>query len=497
MLKDYKRVLLVMEKLNSYAKRVYGKALADIDKGEYRSVLDRVYYESAYCQSFLECKKAWGEIDVTLRENGEVQAKDFWPQYIKDVDMTRNVEEMSENDIMTFLNSLTSSQVGDFIIIRYNEYRIFNNFVMLGNTYDAYEGLLRECRSFVFNVRTLRVVSLPYYKFMNRGEATDYMEPVLLERLKRAKLVEYSDKMDGSFIQITMLDKVYDFYKYPELLTSSKNILNTETVVLGRKWYETQPEYKNLVRGNPEYTFMFEMIDPEDKHVVRYNKDQYGLYLIGMRHKETGEIVSYHNVVKMAEKYGVRHTTVYDITYSEMQESLTEYKASQKEGYVVNIDGFLVKIKCDEYRNMVALLRGGEKSGNANSVIIAISNDSLGELISTLPEEYHEDVNATAKEVYAYIELAEKTVNELVNYLLSVSVQAGQAASWCKKLPKPFGGVVRTIYFNKLRGIDGKYQSDFLRTNNVKMQNNYINHEELKRRRKTLTEFKIDQYKTL
>ena len=459
MLKDYKRVLLVMEKLNSYAKRVYGKALADIDKGEYRSVLDRVYYESAYCQSFLECKKAWGEIDVTLRENGEVQAKDFWPQYIKDVDMARNVEEMSENDIMTFLNSLTSSQVGDFIIIRYNEYRIFNNFVMLGNTYDAYEGLLRECRSFVFNVRTLRVVSLPYYKFMNRGEAT--------------------------------------VYKYPELLTSSKNILNTETVVLGRKWYEIQPEYKNLVRGNPEYTFMFEMIDPEDKHVVRYNKDQYGLYLIGMRHKETGEIVSYHNVVKMAEKYGVRHTTVYDITYSEMQESLTEYKASQKEGYVVNIDGFLVKIKCDEYRNMVALLRGGEKSGNANSVIIAISNDSLGELISTLPEEYHEDVNATAKEVYAYIELAEKTVNELVNYLLSVSVQAGQAASWCKKLPKPFGGVVRTIYFNKLRGIDGKYQSDFLRTNNVKMQNNYINHEELKRRRKTLTEFKIDQYKTL
>lgn len=491
MLKDYEKVLKVLRKLNDYTLRVYNSCLCDIDKDTYRSVLDKVYFESEFCSQFRLCKKAWAEVDSTDKDNDVVSARHFWKDYIDDVDTARNIDEMSDNDVLNFLNCLTSSQIGDFVIIRYNEIRIFNNIVMVGETFDAYDGLLRECRSFVFNVRSFSVVSLPFYKFMNLNEAADYSSDAVSKRLENASSVEYSNKMDGSFIQISKLDKTSDFYNYPDILTSSKNILDTDIVVLGRKWYESQPDYKRMVMDNPDYTFMFEMIDMNDKHVVFYTKDDCGLYLIGMRHKESGEIVSYHDVVKIAEKYNVRHTEVYDITYSEMQKNLERYKASQKEGYVMNIDGFLVKMKCSDYKSLVSIIR---KNNNSNSVIVAISNDSLGELYSILPEEYHEDIKKLAEEVYDYIELITSTVSSLVDYLCTSDIELKQVANWCKDLPKVISGQVSYLYFNRVKNIKNKYEIDYLRTSNVKQYNNYINYEELKRRAKVLKDFDVDLF---
>lgn len=491
MLRDYNKVLQFLRKVDDYAVRVYGKHLADIDKEDYRSVLDCVYFKSDFCAMFRECKKAWAEVAPDIKEHEEVISGEFWQDYIQDIHIMATVEEMSENDLMCFLNCLVSSQIGDFIIIRYNEIRIFNNIVVTMKATEMYDKLLRECRSIVVNIRDFTIVSLPFYKFMNLNEAADYMAQTVMDRLHKAKVVEYSDKMDGSFVQITKLDKDYDFYPYSEVLTSSKNIWDTPIVDGARAWYEAHENYKELVRSYPEYTLMFESISMDDKHIVRYTKEQTGLYLIGMRHKESGELLSYAQVVKIADTFGVLHTDVYDISFEQLQKNLSKFKAGEKEGYVINIDGFLVKMKCEDYVSMVAIIK---ENGHDNSVIKAISNDSLGELKSLLPEEYLDGVNEVAEEIYEYIELIDSKIKQCLDYMDEVHLDRVDVEKWCKGLPYCMSGTVRSKYFCKLNNKPLKFKLDYLRTNNSQLVNNYINMAELKRRKKVVQDFDLSVF---
>ena len=60
------------------------------------------------------------------------------------------------------------------------------------------------------------------------------------------------------------------------------------------------PGYERMLREYPNITFVFEYISLKDTHVVKYTKEQEGLYLIGMRSNLTGEEYSYESILKFA-----------------------------------------------------------------------------------------------------------------------------------------------------------------------------------------------------
>lgn len=498
MLQEYKKVLAFLERLEDYSRRKYGKRLNDIEINGVRSCLDVILYDSDYYKDCEECKKEL-LMDRSKENNNIEYVKAYYKKRIENVELSRSIMEMSDYDLMNLINCIKVSQLVNLILIRYDDERIYNNKLLSGCVFDIYEGVLRECRSIVIDIDKFKVVSLPFYKFMNLNESEDYAESTVLDRLKRANKVEYTNKLDGSFIQITTIDSnIKRFYEYPELLASSQNILETELIKDARKWYECNTNYKLLVRSYPEYTLMFEWISLKDKHVVKYESKDCGLYLIGMRHKKSGRLLSYNEVVEIAEKYSVWHTDIYDMTYEKMRESLYEFKASEKEGYVVNIDGFLVKMKCVDYLNMVRIIK---EYGHENAVIKAVSDKRIDEVLMEIPKEYHDRTRITANRLYAYIERIDKDVDDLVEYAIDKKNKEGlgieEIAEWIKTLPKILRGTIKKKFFNKIKGIVDENEVDYLRNNHTKMLNNYINMAELERREKLLTGINVNDYKTL
>lgn len=484
MITDYRKVIEFIRKLNNYSLRKYNKALVEVD-------IDKLFLESDYLVEYNQCKEAL----ATDCNNGEfVYARDYYNSNISDIDKTRKVEDMSDNDLMNLVNCIRYSQVGDLLILRYDEVKIFNNKVVKRNSFEIYDGILRECRSIVLDIVKFEVVSLPFYKFMNMNESEEYSEKSILNRLAKASTVEYTDKLDGSFIQITKLERNYPFYKYTDLLASSRNIENTEIVREAREWYEGHRDYKRLVEEYSDYTLMFEWVSLNDKHVVKYDLKDCGLYLIGMRHKETGDLLNYKEVIRIAEEYKVWHTKYYDITYDKMKESLSTFKASEKEGYVINIDGFLVKMKCSDYLGMVNILK---EYGHENVVIKAVSDNKIDEVLLVLPEEYHERTRRTVDSIYEYIAKMDKTVKEISEYALEhQDTDIKIMSAWFNRLPKLVRGTVKRRYFNSIRNIPGD-EVDYLRTNHIKMVDNYINLAELTKRQKVLDSINVDNYRTL
>ena len=109
----------------------------------------------------------------------------------------------------------------------------------------------------MIDLRTMKIVSLPFYKFRNMGECEQYSLDNILKRLQRAKIVEFADKLDGSFIQITYSDSLYDGHNY--ILTSSKNLDEVVSPVIkyAREFYEKNKSYQRMISDHPGLYFCF------------------------------------------------------------------------------------------------------------------------------------------------------------------------------------------------------------------------------------------------
>lgn len=493
MLKDYEKVLMVLERINNYTIKKYNKALYEIDKDKYRSVLDRLFYESDYINDYNTCKLRLLENYGDSKRIDE-QVRKFYKENMNGIDTSNTIENMSDNDLMNYINCTKTAQLENLLIIRYDEVRIYNNKAIGRNVYDIYEGVLRECRSIVIDIREFKIVSLPFYKFMSIDECEEYSRSNILKRLNNAKIIEYSDKIDGSFIQITKLKEKYSYYEYNELLTSSKNIIDGEVVDDARKWYDNHINYRELINEYPDYTVIFEWVSMNDKHIVKYEKEDCGLWLIGMRHKESGKLLNYHEVVEIANRFQVKHTEIYDINYNLANESLSKFKCSEKEGYVINIDGFLVKMKCSDYLDMVNILK---ENGHENAVIRAVSDNRIDELMMVLPDAYHSRVNETLDIIYDFIEKTSTLVTDLSQYAISnKDVDVEVMNKWLKGLPKVVRGTVKKLYYNNIKGFKNP-DIDYLRGNHFRLENNYINMAELNKRKKIIDSLDINKYKTL
>ena len=317
------------------------------------------------------------------------------------------VERINNPEYIELIKPLQLIEHRGLLLIRYGNYAdVFGgeDDVTPDEFWDKYDGFYLECRSVVIDIKENRLVITPFKKFRNLNECEETSIENISKRIKDAKCVEFSDKLDGSMQAVR--------YYNDNIVMCGSTSLNPESswrLKDGYKMLFNRAGYIDLIMDNPLLTFIFEYISMKDAHVVVYSKDQEGLYLIGIRNSVTGEEYSYKEVNRFANKYSIPTTRVFDKTLDDVIKELDDKKSNEAEGFVVNIDGYKVKIKYNDYVNMHRIL---SEISSVNLVIKNIADGTFDDMISKVPKAYKDRVMQTANVVFKYIHNTELKIKE-------------------------------------------------------------------------------------
>lgn len=187
------------------------------------------------------------------------------------------------------------------------------------------------------------IVARPFPKFFNYQELPQI--PSEFEKLQHAiaegELFQVSEKLDGSLIIC--------FQWAGQLVVASRGSFTSQHV-----WWAEEillEQYPDFMP--PEgYTYLFELIHPENPIVVNYH-GQKDLFLLAVIHTESGV-----ECIDMADT-GFPEPWVSE-DFADLDSVLNYPQAKNREGFVVTFldSGFRVKFKWDEYKRLHKMLTG-------------------------------------------------------------------------------------------------------------------------------------------
>ena len=322
------------------------------------------------------------------------------------VDTTHKWDEMTIADMRIFDACLKYSLRTHYLLVHYSDNIMWHNSALGGeDVWNAYGGLFRECRSAVIDLYTMEYAALPFGKFFNLGEENECSSEAVKNRIARTpgELVQFANKLDGSFIQLKYVgnDELYNGY----LISSS-----------GSLWPEISPQIRDVeqylsspnnhailcvAHRNPELTFICEWIDKRDPHIVQYKDSDMGLHLIGVRNIKTGFLWPYSAVIEFAHAQNVPTTDCQYMTLGAAIDSLKQYKGCEKEGYVLYIDEYLVKVKGRDY---LGIVKNVELSKSFNTLLVRYLNNTADDFVSGLPAPYKENARQILRKIARFEE---------------------------------------------------------------------------------------------
>lgn len=183
------------------------------------------------------------------------------------------------------------------------------------------------------------VVVHPFDKIYNYGEYDTGLE------VEKDRSVHVVEKLNGFLGCIS---------KHPfknELLLSTTGSLTSPFIQYIRDFITPELE-QNLLNHfkNNKQTLMFEVIHPEDKHIIEYPSEKNGLWLIGARGLNfNDQPLSEIALDKLSEKIGFKRGFWYEAKFGEVLEKLQN---SELEGFMIRdaqTDETLMKIKTNYY----------------------------------------------------------------------------------------------------------------------------------------------------
>lgn len=338
-------------------------------------------------------KYAWNPV-----YNLVMNIKDDYNKIKKDdsINFEHWLEILNNDKYNKIFNHLEINQDKNLLIIRYE----------IADVHDSLwkdrRSIFRECRSIVLDISNETIVIAPFKKFFNINEVKETNVDVIKKKIKHAKIFEITDKLDGSMQNAR-------FYNNNILLTGSRSINRNNSWRLEEGYMMLNDNYKKMIKENPHLTFTFEYISLKDAHVVKYKKEQEGQYLIGARNVYTGKQLSYNELCSIAIYYKVKITKIEHKTLEQLFNEMSILKSDKKEGWVLNIDGEYVKVKCDDYANIHRIL---DKVSSVNVVIKNIADGTYDDLISKVPENHRSDIEIIAKQIFSYISEMENEISK-------------------------------------------------------------------------------------
>ncbi len=333
---------------------------------------------------------------------------------------------------------LATVEHNNLLLIRYGNYAdIFkqDENVTFDSFWDMYDGFYRECRSVVIDIKKECLVLTPFCKFrnLNEGEETSYEN--VSKRIREASCVEISNKLDGSM----QAARYYD----DEIVMAGSQSLNKENswrLADGYRMLMEKEGYQNMLRENPDKTFIFEYLSQKDAHVVKYEVE--GLFLIGIRSVLDGTEANYKEILECANRYQIPATEVFDKTLDEIMGELDSKKSSEAEGFVINIDGFKVKIKYNDYVYMHKALSA---ISSVNLIIQNIAEDKFDDMIAKVPNAYRDRILKVARVVFQYVSETEAEVEKA--YAMAPKADKKEFMIWVTEhVRKEIQGCVRQKY---------------------------------------------------
>ena len=317
-------------------------------------------------------------------------------------------EQLQNQEYIERLHPLEINQNGTLILFRYanhtsntdgeEEVNVFDN-----DFWNLYDGFYKECRSVVIDVEKETIVIAPFQKFMNLNQTEEYSLEKVTERIQKATCVEISTKIDGSMQCIT-------FYEGEYIMTGAQAVDKESSWRLqdGYSMFMADENLKRMIRENPNFTFIFEYVALKDAHVVVYTKEQEGLYLIGVRDKLTGKQLSYSNTLTLGLAYNIKlMTDIHNESLEDVLANLDTYKSNEAEGVVLYIDGFMVKVKYNDYAQVHRLL---SMISAPNLIIEAVADNWIDDLISKVPDSYRWRVEVLVNLLNEYVQKQNKIV---------------------------------------------------------------------------------------
>ncbi len=270
------------------------------------------------------------------------------------------------------------------------------------------------------------IVARPFQKFFNYEEHTGEDSRLPAIPLEPFRVYE---KLDGSLGILYWLNGV------PQIATRGSFISDQAvrgTAIL-HGYLRDNPSLINDI--NPEYTYLFEIIYPENRIVVDY-KGLEDIILLAVIDTESG-------VELDLKKESLDSPFVGEHDFSGNIEELKKLDNKNREGFVLVFQsGFRVKVKFEEYVRLHRLITGV----NAKTIWELLkNNESTKELLERVPEEFYKWVENTVKQLTDEFNVAEAVAwadYEKVKGLKDRKAQAKKVFMLDSKRQKKLSGVI-------------------------------------------------------
>lgn len=335
-------------------------------------------------ESLIKDKYSWNPVYCLVMHIKEAYLDKF---HDSEPSFEKWLEKLENETYSDFFSCLQVNQDKSLLLIRYGLAE------MQSGMWEDEDSLYRECRSLVIDIENNELVATPFRKFFNLNEVEENKIEKVLKEIEVAKSFEASNKLDCSM-------QFARYYNHDIKLFGSMALSKENSWRLEDGYKMLTNGHKRMIVSNQNLTFIFECINVKDGHVVIYTKEQEGLYLIGIRDTTTGYQYSYKEIKKFSLKYKVPMAEIEKIDLAQILEKCKTLKCSDKEGWVLNIDGHMLKIKCDDYCSLHKML---DKISSINVIIQNIAEDRFDDLLSKIPESYRDRVLKVAIKIQEWI----------------------------------------------------------------------------------------------
>lgn len=264
----------------------------------------------------------------------------------------------SKLDKYVDLGLIRSQTSGALTIYVYTEFTVYER---------LWNSVTRQCRGLVVDDND-RIVIRCLPKFFNAGEPE-----AVLESPKRPQSTVIQDKVDGSLIQVA------DDLEHGLVVTSKGSFASDQA-----RWAREIIEERGM-RFDRGLTYIFELIHPENRIVVDYG-GQRELVLLAALHTETGAECDIYTD-RFAEFSRAALLSHEDIHALDRAGRLAE-------GVVINMDGYRVKVKTDEYLRLHRIVT----NFTPRRVWESLSNGESLEF-EGMPEEFQDWLDSTVADL--------------------------------------------------------------------------------------------------
>ena len=259
---------------------------------------------------------------------------------------------------------------GDLAIFNYN----LNIGIEQGKEIDFTDPIVKVCRGIIVDLKNMKVVCFPFNKF---GNYTEYYADDIDWKTARVQ-----DKIDGSIVKLYWYDGKWNWatnsmIDASDATTSSVVHKDYLSLIKSASNYNEIP-FSDL---NGDYTFIFELVSPENRVVVNYDKTM--LYHIGTRHNHNGKEYNCNIGIIKPKEYSL-HSLDDCIT---AVEKLNSGDKCDHEGFVVVDDNYnRVKIKSMQYLTVHRMLGNGNLT-KKRMVELIRANKNLDTLCNDFPNQ--------------------------------------------------------------------------------------------------------------